>query len=97
MTEPKQCTCSECGHDLYSLHNLLASLEENLEAVRLHIDKMTDEELKQLGRPMIAAVFFESGYILTASPQWKGDEETANEIIRRAIPTVKKKVKKHVS
>lgn len=96
MTDKKQCTCSECGVDLYSLHNLLASIDENLESVRIHIDKMTDEEVKQMGRPMIVALFCENGYVLTASPQWKGDEETANEIIRRAIPPAKKKEKNNV-
>lgn len=97
MTEKqKQCTCAECGGDLYSLHNLLTEIESTMEAVKRHVDEMTDDDVKRMGRPVVAALYFESGHILAPSPQWHGSEELAHELIRAAIPQIKKKVKKHV-
>lgn len=96
MTEQKQCTCLECGGDLYSLHNLLNEIEATMEAVKVHVDEMTDDDVKRLGRPIVAALFFEGGRILAPSPQWHGSEELAHEVILAAIPPAKKKGKKHV-
>jgi hypothetical protein len=96
MTDKPQCTCAKCGGDLYSLHNILNEIEATMEAIKLHVDEMTDDDVKKIGRPIVAVLYFEGGRILAPSPQWHGSEELANEVIRASIPSVKKKVKKHV-
>jgi hypothetical protein len=94
--EQKQCNCAECGGDLYSLHNILNEIEATMEEIKLHVDKMTDDDVKRLGRPIVAALYFEGGRILAPSPQWHGSEELAHEVILAAIPPpVKKRGKKH--
>jgi hypothetical protein len=95
MTDEQKCTCAECGKDLYSLHNILTEIEATMEAVKLHVDKMTDDDVKKIGRPIVAALYCENGHILAPSPQWMGGEELAHEIIRAAIPMREKRANRH--
>ena len=62
----------------------MAETEATLEAMKKHVD-VSDEKLKDTGRPMFGVLFCEGGYTLANSPAWPGDLETATELIRQCF------------